>query len=79
MTSKIVFKQTKVVGKSSYSHYIYTKMDGQMFKVQLLIEECVNGCKGFLKEKLQRKYGTLYLGLCNYTHSLSVYCYECLA
>lgn len=61
MTSKIVFKQTKVVGKSSYSHYIYTKMDGQMFKVHLLIEECVNGCKGFLKEKLQRKYGSLQL------------------
>lgn len=80
MMSQIVFKQTKVVGKSLYSHYIYTKMDGQMFKGQLLIEECANGCKGFFKRKVTKEnMGLCTWSLCNYTHSLSVYCYQCLA
>lgn len=49
--------------KSPYSHYIYTTMAGQMLIGQLLIEECDKGCKGFFKEKLQKKIWIFVPGL----------------
>lgn len=38
-------------------------MAGQMLIGQLLIEECGNGCKGFFKEKLQKKIWIFVPGL----------------
>lgn len=63
MTSKLVFKTDKGSGKITIlSLHLYN--DGWTnVNWQLLIEECGNGCKGFFKEKLQKKIWIFVPGL----------------